>query len=551
MSKHQNQAKALIDAWEVISRFRWQFIVPAFLVMAGVLGASLMLPRKYKAEAIFERRTDMVMEEIALRGGSSQSYTDPQQALVYEVAGEPAIDELLRSIAEPLRDIAARRGRDIDVPTLRNELIGKVLVRQDIGTKALDRVRVSFTTADADVASLVVNTLVQNHIDRTRNEMDRRLRQSESFFKEEVARARTRIEDLENRKLNFQIAHAELLPDNPHNVQAALSEAQIQHQELCDRRDSLVLKIQALRRSLEETPETAPSYVTTRNPDLDRLERKLTELQSQMATYVNVYKMTTHHPDLVDLQRQIEQTQATLAVTPAEVVSEKRFTRNPKHAELELMLAQAGAEAEALTNQCMASTRKIADLNEAAVRLFPVRADYSKMEREVDQALRQLAFWEGNLNRVAMSLTAESGNRGVQLNFLKPAEVNRRPISPDLLHVLMAAVGLGMLSGAVSVLFAHRTNESFHSGEELSTSVGVPLIGCVSEIISHSQRRMKRLRRYVLAPLNLAAMTGVLVAMTALLYLNLKRPERYDKLMDRSIQLTQGHIVQNSHANAQ
>ena len=257
--------------------------------------------------------------------------------------------------------------------------------------------------------------------------------------------------------------------------------------------------------------------------------------QSELARYLNVGRDQVAHwyTKAIDLFEELEPIiRQVLQAMPPEVVSERQFTRNAKHAEIELLLTQATATGEALTRQTAASQSKIAQLNTESKRLFPVRAEYNKMEREIDQALRHLAFWEGNLNRVKMSLTAEDGNRGIQLNFIKPCGALSRPVSPDLTHVVMAALGMALLASAVSVLFAHRTNESFAGGEELAESVGVPLIGAVSEIISKQQRRIKRLRQCVIYPLNLAGMTAVLLVMTATLYLNLKRPETYHRILD-------------------
>jgi uncharacterized protein involved in exopolysaccharide biosynthesis len=403
-------------------------------------------------------------------------------------------------------------------------------VRREIGTAALDRVRVSFTGENAQVARLVVNNMITNYINRTRKEMDKRLHQSESFFQNEVNRSRSKIEELEDRKLTFEIQQSELLPDSPNNLQSTLSDAQLLFGEANEKRDAARLKVIALRKALAATPQTTPSYTIKRNPELLRMEMKLTEQQEILAKYVNIYKMTARHPDLVDLTRQINEIRVDIVSTPPEVISEKKFSENPKHAEIELMLTQATVTMEALTNQTASLTRKLAVMNHSAKQLFPVRAEYNKMEREIEQGLRELAFWEGNLNRVKISLTAEDGERGIQLNFIKPCGELKRPVSPDMLHVLMAAIGMGLMSGAVSVLFAHRTNESFRSGEDLSEAMGVPLIGSVSEIISKQQRRLQKIRRYVIYPMNIAGMSAVLLVLTGMLYFNLKRPETFDQI---------------------
>ena len=524
MSRHQNQAKALLDAWDVVVRFRWQFIIPTFLVATGVLALSLLLPRKYAATAIFERRMDTVMEEITTRGGSA-TYTRQPTSLAYEIAGEVAIDAMLKDIADEVGTIAERRGKRVDAFGLRSELLARVLVRRDVATKSLDRVRVQYTGNDPELARLAVNTLVQNYIARTRQELDRRLVQSKAFFKNEAARSREQIEQIENQKLTFEIEHAELLPDNPNNIQMTMSEWQLRSADLGDLYESAKIKAEKLRESLQRTPPTVPTYVKSRNPERDRLERELAKLRAVLNTYVAVRKMRDEHPDLIDLRDQIGALQLKLARTPAEVVTQEEVAKNPKYADLDVMLTQAAAEAEALQRQWTASTKKIQELDARSAQLFPVRAEYSKMERDVEQALRQLAFWESNLNRVNMSLKAESGDRGIQLAFVKPCGQIDRPVSPDLMHVLMAAMGLGLVSGVVSVLFAHRTNESFQTGEELSEAINLPLTGAVSEIISPQQRRIKHLRRFVLYPLNLAGMTTVLLVMVGLLYVNVKHPQ--------------------------
>ena len=80
VSKPDNQAKAILEIWNLLLQYRWRFITPAFLVMAAILAISLILPRKYDAQAIFERRTDMVLAEITSRG-APRTFQDPRQAL--------------------------------------------------------------------------------------------------------------------------------------------------------------------------------------------------------------------------------------------------------------------------------------------------------------------------------------------------------------------------------------------------------------------------------------------------------------------------------------
>jgi hypothetical protein len=153
-----------------------------------------------------------------------------------------------------------------------------------------------------------------------------------------------------------------------------------------------------------------------------------------------------------------------------------------------------------------------------------------KLDREIAQLQRQLGFWEDNLRRLDMIRAAESGDRGIRLAFIQPCGPLTHPVSPQWMQVLMAAVGLGLVAGAAAVLLAHRTDVTFHRGNELASALDLPLLGSVSEILSVRQQRARRVQRLVIYPLNLTAMAAVLVFMAGMLYLNLERPELFNRL---------------------
>jgi uncharacterized protein involved in exopolysaccharide biosynthesis len=528
MSRQTQQTKSLFEVWDVLLRFRWRFIVPAFLVMTGVLTVSLVLPRKYQADALFERRTDMVLSEITTRT-ASQGLQTPSASLAEEVAGQPAIDDLIETLKAQAANDPRHAAVVRELTTFRSELSRKVLVRNEISTRDLDRIRVSFTGVSPEVSRLVVNNLVEGYIRRTRANVDSRLKQAAEFFEGEVTRERKTIEELENKMLNFEISHAELLPDSPLSVQNSLSSLEADASELEQKLQAASMRVKALKESLVGTATSSISSITARNPDLDRLEGKKRQLEAELANCVGTLKMTDRHPDLIVLREQIAEIDKQIAGTQAEVVTEKHTAANPKRAELELMLTTAAAERSGYETQLAAVRDRIGKLAGDAADLFPVRSDYRKLSRDVEQHQRQLTFWEDNLRRVRMALTAESGDRGIKLDFIKPCSPITRPISPDLTQVLLAAIALSVLAGAGSVFFAHRTDESFGTGDALAGAMGLQLFGSVSEIISRRQRRVRRLRNLFVYPANAAAMGAVMIALMSLLYMNLERPDLFEE----------------------
>lgn len=539
MNKRNTQTEALFEIWTVFKRFRWRFIGPAFLAAVVILGGSLLLPRKYKGEAVFERRTDMVLSEI-VNHGAPRSYQDPKQSLINEIVGETALDDLFEQLGPQL---AASLPDAADRTELRNHLKHKVTVSYDMATNELDRIRVGYIGEDAEMSRAVVNTLVRQFIERTRGQIEHRLRQSSGFFSAEAAKARKLIEELENRQLVFEIDHAQLLPDNPNSVQTTLGDAQHALSEAEQRYQTARSRVDGLAAALETTPKSIPSVVSTRNPKLDQLETTLRELEARLAEAVGVFKMKPKHPDVIVLTQQIAAVREQIASTEKEVVKETRQSPNPKHDELELLLTQAQAELEAATRQVRTLTARVTGLSGQADNLFAVRSDYRKLSRRIEDSQRQLAFWENNQRMIEMALTAESGDRGVKLALIKACDPITKPVSPNIVQVLLATLLVSVVVGGISVFYAYRTDETFSDADKLTEAFDMPTLGSVSEIISRTQRRLRRLRNLVVYPLNGAAMGVVLVLLTCLLYLNLEKPHLLDEFRSNPVEFLRSRMT--------
>lgn len=506
-------------------RFRWRFILPAFLVTVMVLGASLLLPRKYEAEAIFERRTDMVLNEIMSRGGSPVIQR-PQQSLNQQLAGSPAIDMLVKQLDTALASKTISDAGSTDAARLRSELERMVMVKYDISSTTLDRVRVNYISENPLLARLVVNGLVTNYIDKTRKEINDKLQESAKFFEAEVARCRTTIENIENEKLIYEIKHGSLLPESPNNVQLSIIDAQVQLTENTQKLQAANLRVAALTESFAKADKHTPSVITQRNPEMLKLQERLNKMRETENQYVNTYKMKPRHPDVLALREDISKLLITIVETPAEVVTEQRMDTNPQYSQLDLLLTQAKVERDAMEAAVKQANVRVATLDTQSEKFFPVRAEYRKISRDVEQQQRQLTFWEDNLRRVQMAMTAESGNRGILLDFIKPCEAIMLPVSPNLIQVLMAAVMLGVAAGGISVLAAYRGDESFQEGEELSRAFELPLMGAVSELISRKQRRLRRLKVMIVYPLSGVMMVAVVLTLAGTVYMSLRNPRK-------------------------
>ncbi|NJL30743.1 MAG: hypothetical protein HC898_03425 [Phycisphaerales bacterium] len=490
MSRPRTETEIIVSLWPILRRYHWRFILPAFAVAAAVLVVSIFLPHTYRGEAAFERRTDMVLSEMTSRGAST-NFQDPRVVISEELIGPSAINRLLDQFYDPKHPINPTLVKaGIDRETLRNSMQRRLLISTDIASTDVDRYRVRYTGPNPEVCRAVVNGLVNNYLEQARERMDKRLRQSTEFFRTEVERSRKLIDQVENRKLEFEIKNANLLPQTISAIPVYGLDLKSQLLNLTQQRDQASLQLESLRKSLESTPTTTPTQVTGRNPERIDAEQRIRQVESQLANYLGALKMTERHPDVQALRQQLVDLRAQIVNLPEEVVTQKHVSMNPRRSELETLVAKTSAEYESLSRQVDALDRRIRDEenmeNRRSTELYPVRTEYLRVSRELAEAHRQLTFWEDNLRRVELSVAAETGNRGVQFNFTMPCPRLTRLESPRLQQALVAAVLLGLTAGALNVYLAYRNDVVCRHPQDLAEGVNLPLYGCVSEIISEA-----------------------------------------------------------------
>lgn len=528
----QEQAKAIYELWDVILQHRWRFVLPAFAVTAIVLFASLFLPRKYESVAYFERRNAPELIE-AIRSGASDSYIDPMQALTKEIAGNHAITQAINDLEPRLRAVGYINNAT-ELRELRHAVQQQLIVNHEYADKTRVHLRLQLVLDDPGISSLIVNALVDQYIRTTRESLVERANGSIAYFDKLIEEHQGKLESLQKELGLFEQEHALLLPEQPYSLQAQLGEAQEQLSMLMTNLEGLDIQRRSLREALQTEPKTLPSVVHSKNPELTRLEAKLEKLQDKLREFTTTMRMTEQHPEVVALREQEAELQGKIDTTQTNVVTSTEEHPNPKRAELELALTSANAERDALTEQVALRRKKIDELSAMSGDMLPIRAEYRKLIATVETSQKDVDYYQNMRRRAENYLTPETGERGVQMEFIRRAEPVPIPVSPNLMQVIIVAGFLGIASGALSVFIAHRSDESYRNARQLAESTTIPVLGSVSELITRQHQRMRRLRYSILYPMNTVAMACVLAIIGSVLYLDLQRPELLEQLKNQA-----------------
>ena len=349
----------------------------------------------------------------------------------------------------------------------------------------IDQITVVYTDQDREMAPKVVNQLVENYLRETRRRLDEELLMSKAFFEKEVDRYRAMVQELENKEVQFRVNHAGLMPDDPSSVQNKLVEL----------RASLTRVTEEIgRRQRRSTPSSKSG--SRHSPTRSRRSRRSrircvaqliamqTELEKDLDKQTPRPRPHRGAPagdqdqasGLADLSKQIAQTQGQVDGPSS---TEPNAAKTDAQRQLETMTGTITA----LTRQRDETSDQIEKFEMLDRNFVVIRAEFSKLERDLADATSLLKVWEENLNRMTSALNAELGARGVTLSFTQRAEI-AKPKSPTFAGVVGVAVVLGLGVGAGILLLAELTDHSFRTVNQAIDELKLPVLGAVTEIIT-------------------------------------------------------------------
>ena len=510
----------------VLLRYRWHFIIPCFAAALAAMLVGLILPRRYAATAIFERRNDLVMSEMIGRG-APQSFYRLKRTLVEDVRGLPAIEKVIDDLGliDPGDSDTSRPAVELSRQDLARGIDHRTTVHFDIASPQAERVRVIYSDSDPQRARIVVNQLVRNYIDGARRQIDEALQQASDFFASQADKHRRQSEDLEDQKLRFELTHAADLPKDPHTAADNLARAEARLIQAQQQVDTLQRRITRLDQELTQPSETeSPPVVARPNPELQRLDNTISAYIERLELAITVDKMTEQHPTVRMLRRKLTELQRQRQTLPAEVYTEAVIDESARRQSIEQELADARLEHEAKADELVVIESQIKELRRRSATMFPLQAEHRSFDRDIEQARQQMDFWQHRQRRVGEAMTAEQGRRGISMKFLKPCGPIGRASSPDPMQVLIVAVAFGLGCGVVGVLLGQRMDQTFRNVEQARSALPAPMLGAVAEIITERLTRWRSLRTKLLYPCLTAAMVLALAGAAYANYTSLQGP---------------------------
>ncbi len=403
---------------------------------------------------------------------------------------------------------------------------------------------VSYDSRSPDLALKVANELSSLYLNENLASRAQRSKETASFFTEEAALQKERIDDLDQKLADFKKKHEDELPELEEQNIALSDRTDLALQEAKDHISALDSQIVLLKAQLSQVSPTAQVYNDTGQrvfgaadqlkalkaklaglkgmyapdyPDVISTEheikglekevastdgtsdlvRELSETRAQLAAATKKY--SADHPDVVRLQRQVKALESQLRTAPAGLADEaaEDHPDNPAYVELKSQLDALIPERESEIKKRDELQSKLNDLTRNLTRSPEVERQYREINRDLEAAQYQYGAILAKQSEAQIAVNLETEQKGEKFTMIEAPQPPERPESPNRWLILAIGLVLSLGGGVGAVLGAEALDASVRGPKDVRELLRIPPLSAIPVMVTRREQvRRRRILRY-------------------------------------------------------
>ena len=487
-------------------RFRWTGLIVAWVV--GVLGAvvAFKVPDRYEAMARIFVDTQSILKPL-MSGLAVQPNVDQQVVMLSRtLISRPNIEKLIRMADLDLKSESKSQQENL-IETLMKTVEIKSTGRDNLYSLA-------YVDADKDKAKRVIQSMVSIFVESSLGASRKDTDSAKVFLDEQIKSYEAKLEEAEGRVKAFRLRNLEMQAGDGKDsasrladISQSLETAKLQLREAEQAREAAKKQMGVERSGGSGSPTDAAtqsllqeSALNVATPEIDaRLEAQRRSLDGLLQRF------TEQHPDVVSTRRLIVELEKQKAKEVAELrraaqsmpssIGAGAAGTSPAVQELARVLATAEvqvaslrarvAEYQSRYTQARALSRNSPQIEAEAAQL---NRDYAIVKKNYEDlvARRQSAVMSGDL---------DMASGVVDFRLIDPPRVSPRPVFPNRLLLLLAALAAAVAAGLATAFVASQIRPVFDDVQQLRAKTSLPLLGVVSLILTDDDRRREKSNR--------------------------------------------------------
>ena len=473
----------------------------------GIIGAAVVMaiPNKYEATARVFVDTQSILKPL-MAGLAVQPNVDQQVTMLSRtLISRPNIEKLVRMADLDLKS-ESKAQQDGLIDTLMKTIEIKSVGRDNLYS-------LNYVDADKDKAKRVIQSMVSIFVESSLGASRKDTDSAKVFLDEQIKTYEAKLEEAEGRLKEFRLRNIDMQTGDGKDSATrlvensqALETAKLLLREAEQSRDAARKQLDAEKTGSPHDAATQSllqeSAVNIATPEIDaRLEAQRRSLDGLMQRY------TDQHPDVVSTRRLIgdlekqkakevaELRRAAMAMPSSGNVGGGAAGASLASQELARVLATSEVQVAALRarvaeyqnryTQAKALTRTSPQIEAEAAQL---NRDYAIVKKNYEDlvARRQSAVMSGDL---------DMASGVVDFRLIDPPRVSPRPVSPNRMLLLLAALAVAVGAGLAVAFAATQLRPVFDDVHQLRAKTSLPLLGVVSMILSDDDKRRERANR--------------------------------------------------------
>jgi polysaccharide chain length determinant protein (PEP-CTERM system associated) len=376
---------------------------------------------------------------------------------------------------------------------------------------------IRYRHVDRDTTSAVVTALLTAFVENTLSANQRGSDTAELFLDARIEEYETRLRTAEEALADFKKLNADRLPgtegsyfDRIRIEQEALREATKALRLAESRREQLLAQLNsespvvpsAAGIEIEPPPNSIDGRIASHRADLDRL----------------LLAYTDRHPEVVAVRDALQRLEAqraeqlrALGMSNTDLELSK-LDSNPVFQAVQIALNETAVEIAALDADVRERTQNLEALRALVDDVPEVEAELARLNRDYNVVYDQYqAVVE---SRETQDLTRKAYETDqVEFRVIDPPIAGLEPVAPDRLLMLALVLGAGFGAAAgVSYVIA-RLKPVFADVKSLSAATGLPVLGCVQQVLGSGQgRRRLAVAAFICAMAGLPVLCAIAVS---------------------------------------
>jgi polysaccharide chain length determinant protein (PEP-CTERM system associated) len=479
-------------------KFRWPGLVVAWVVAIVGSVVAFKVPDRYEAAARIFVDTQSILKPL-MAGLAVQPNVNQQVAMLSRtLMSRPNIEKLVRMADLDLKSESKAQ---------QDALIENLMSSVKINSAGRDNLyTLNYVDVDKEKAKRVIQSMVSIFVESSLGASRKDTDSAKVFLDEQIKlyegkleEAETRLKDFRLRNIDLQVGEGKDSASRLGEIGSQLETAKLELREAENSLEAAKKQMQAERAGggavAGGSAPAAETMMPVATPEIDaRIDAQKRALDGLLQRY------TDAHPDIISARRLI-----------------KELEEQRRREVVELRKAAAASPAQSavgpgnLLAQEMGRMLAAAELQVAGlkVRVSEYQTRYAaakeqlktapRLEAEAAQLNRDYGIIKSNYNNLVsrresavMSGDLDMAAGMVDFRLIDPPRVSPKPVSPNRLLLLAAALGAAVAAGVVTTFAASQLRPVYNDGQELRAKVGLPLLGVVSMIMSEDERKRER-----------------------------------------------------------